>query len=546
MASLLRRGPPTLAQDVQELVFLEGAGVCLATAIGGALAAVQWQVDEGTPIPSFVGHFEQLQQLQQSNADLCAQMAKQALAVEIMVANSQEHNPKELKEDFTLCLQFSRGCNLRLKELLGWLDARRTEDASSIVTCLNTRFETELGDRRLLQEMQSCRTTLEGLSGKIDTLQTGGEPLDPPVWEVRAQIVRQELMQAASLKSALSESTTRSEKKTRELFAAQKLVRDTQAKVEVLNSKMRMLTSKGSEVDELRDSVARLSKKEKESDQIKRNLEEDLEKVSKLNSGLRKKIVKHKYELKRQQDTRAMPAVGARATVTTVTGKQLTSLQSAADEINLMIRTIAAMREQMGTVRARQALGELQADLPPLAPVKRLAVHTGSLHDGHANVAAEYQRAYTTSPFALGSDTVQQDLVQVGSLRQELFQLSHRVSKFRTAPALVDLSKVGSAAMQQWLAKQQQAGSLQSETSALHAKLAGFLSAQQHQAFRSLFCAVPACGEVVAGGAASQSTIGAQLVGKLVLPGATSTVGQGCKVVLRPRQFANLHSVFAI
>lgn len=548
MATLVRRGPPRIHLEVQRVLFQQSAAVSKLEAIGDMLS--NYNAAEGEASPVFQRVFEQMEALQQSNKELATKISTQAMTFEIVVGNSKTHNPEMFKEELDMCTRFSRGGVLRLKELLDWVDGfivkpsdlggKESEEEAAkkkkaVVASLDTRFEMEMKEGRLIGELQSIRTTLEGLARKIDTANTKSEEvLARPVWETRALEVRQELMQAASLKATLEEATKRTEAKTRELFAAKKLARDNQAMVEVLTSKITMLQTKTNEVDDLMNEVEILRKRDKEHDANLAAQEKDREKYTTANTALRTKNLKLKYELKRLQDgVRSAPAGGS----TPGYGKNLTSLQGASEEVNMLTRTISLQRQQISSLRASLGGRDLNTILAPLPLSNTVAIHTAQQSEKESK-AADAQLQASNSPFALPSERV--ELEKVHTLKQDLSQLTARARSLRAAPVLVDLSKKESV-NQQWYASQNQAADLSKNAAALETKFNEFLSSKQSNAFRSLCGTIPVMASSVPG--TKPATVGPhdKLIGKVTVPLA---LGEqlSSKVLIRPSQLQQLHS----
>jgi len=548
LATLVRRGPPKIHLEVQRLLFQQCASVSKIETIADLLGSYQ---AESGDAPVFQRIFEQIESLQQSNKELTSKILTQSVSFEILVGNSKSHNPNMFKEELELCFRFARGGVLRLKELLDWVDQllikpselaqESAEEAAkkkkATIASLDTRFEMEMKEGRLIPELQSIRSTLEGLAKKLDLADTkAGEVLARPVWETRALEVRQELMQAASLKMTLEEATKRTEAKTRELFAAKKLARDNQAMVEVLTSKIAMLQSKTNEVDDLMNELERLRKRDKEFESSAEVMQKEREKYTTANAALRQKNLKLKYELKRLQDV-----LSANATSATpgYAGKNVGSLQGASEELNMLSRTIAMQRQQISTLKASLGARDLSTVLAPLPVLSPVAIHTKDQHRPAENIGVEKQLQASDSPFALAEE--RKELQTVQALKQDLSQLTARARNARAAPVLVDLSKKESA-NQQWHASQASAAQLSTEAAVLEAKLSQFLSSKQSAVFRSLAGTVPVMGSSVPGGKAIAVGPNDKLIGKLSVP---LNLGEqlSAKVLLRPSQLQELHSV---
>lgn len=543
VATLVRRGPPRINLEVQRLLFQQSAAVSKLESIADLLS--NYNSAEGEASPVFQRIFEQMEALQQSNKELTAKILTQSMTFEIVVGNSKTHNPNMFKEELDMCSRFSRGGVLRLKELLDWVDgflvkpselgAQDTPEEAAkkkkaAIFSLDNRFEMEMKEGRLIAELQSIRTTLEGLAKKIDTADTKvGDVLARPVWEARALEVRQELMQAASLKATLEEATKRTEAKTRELFAAKKLARDNQAMVEVLTSKIAMLQTKTNEVDDLMNELERLRKRDKEYESSSAVQEKEREKYTTANAALRTKNLKLKYELKRLQDVRSAPATGG---TPGYGGKNLTSLQGASEEVNMLTRTIAVQRQQINSLRASLGARELHTVLPPLLVSNTAVIHAKAQHTENENKGVEAQLQASPSPFALPEEREQ--LEKVHSLKQDLSQLAARARTARAAPVLVDLSKKESVS-QQWYANQFQASSLSKDAAVLETKFSDFLSSKRSAVFRSLCGTIPVMGSSVPGAKSVAVGPNDRLIGKVTVPLALSDQ-LSSKVLLRDRK----------
>lgn len=395
---MLARGPPVVNVEVQKLYLAQGSVSSKMHAVGDLLALASMRKNSGsenTQIPKYQQLFEQLEQLQQSNLELTGKMLSKAQAYEIVVSNSTDHDPKLFGEIFKTCSKFTVGSLLRLKDLYKWLEttiqghlAKDYEVArqSQLWSQLNARFETECKEKRLLEELQSTRTALEDLSSKLDhgeTPSTAGT-FEPPVWEKRALDTRRELMQAASLKSSLEDATRRVESKAHELFATKKLVRDGQARIDVLTSKLMMLQNKLIEMEQMRQELEMYKKKDQDHTVGIEVVNQDLEKYSQANKTLRKQVLKLKYELKRQEESRPSDCSSASgAGVVTSTGKNLLSLEAAVAYINTMTETISLLRQQLAEVRAHHSVRELQSDLSPLPVVKSMRIQASGHHNGN-------------------------------------------------------------------------------------------------------------------------------------------------------------------
>jgi len=552
VATLVRRGPPRIHLEVQRLLFQQSAAVSKLESIADLLSGYVAAEGEGEPV--FQRVFEQMEALQQSNKELAAKILTQSLTFEIVVGNSKTHDPNMFKEELEMCARFSRGGILRLKELLDWVDGflvkpsdlgaqDSAEEAAkkkkAAIASLDTRFETEMKEGRLIAELQSIRTTLEGLHKRIEHADTkAGDVLARPVWETRALEVRQELMQAASLKVTLEEATKRTEAKTRELFAAKKLARDNQAMVEVLTSKITMLQTKTNEVDDLMNEVELLRKRDKEYEASSAVQEKEREKYTTANAALRTKNLKLKYELKRLQDVRSAPTAGG----TPGHSGKMTSLQGASEEVNMLTRTITMQRQQISSLRASLGAQDLKTVLPPLPVINSVAIHAKAQRTETENKGAESQLQASNSPFALPGERV--ELHKVLALKQDLSLLTARARNARAAPILVDLSKKESLS-QQWYTSQSQASTLAKDAVALETKFSEFLSSKQSEVFRSLCGTIPVMGSSVPG--AKSVTVGPndKLVGKVTVPVALSEQ-LSCKVLMRPSQLQQLHSALVI
>lgn len=530
VATFVNRGPPVMVTEVTRISLLQSLAVSKLDCIGEVLASFS---GEG-PAPNFSSLFQQLEGLQNSNKELSVKILTAATSYEIMVGSSETFDPKHLEEDISLCLRYARGSVLRLKELLDWMEsmaesrplgsdnaAAEAKWRASVVAQFEGRFEVEAGESRLLTELQSMRSTLEGLFRKLEASSPPvSDKLARPVWETRAQEVRGELMQAASLKMALEDAVKKLDAKTAELFAAKKLARDTQSKVDVLSAKVTLLQTKTNEVDDIAIEAERLRRKVKEFEASSEAMSKDMEKYSNANTALHKKNLTLKYELKRTQEQRQAPASSS---LTTSSGKHLPSLQAAAEEISLMGRTVALLRHQLTLARATQGMQKV-ASLPPLLQGGKAL----SLHSATASLAAQSALEASSSPFVGASDSAS----ELSSLRAELQGLSLRARSMRSAPCLVDLSQA--SASQQWLTSQGASNKLASDTQAMRNKLDSFFASDTScQAFRALLSFVPSkMGNSIAADC--------KLVARLALP---MGVDSSAKVVLKPSQLQELHSV---
>jgi len=562
---LVRRGPPTVQLDVQKHIFEQGACLSKLQAIGDLLAAVPRRQDkdgnsvDDEKVQAFTSVFEQMEQLQNTCLDLCNKTFKSAQRYELTIHNLPSHNPKFVQEEFKMCQKYCLGTQMRLKELLDWLsgvmqnrsidnddDEGKRRDA--LIDQIVSRFNVETGEKRLIEELSSSFTVLKQLAGKIDAGEglSESETLAAPAYEEHAQQVREELMQAASVRSALDEASRRAEDKTRELFAVKKMLRESQAKVDVMAAKVNLLQNKSDDSEQLQSKVDMYEKRDQEYSVAIEGLNADIDKYAKLAKQYKNKAIKFKFQLKQVQESRAKGGAGGGGSsgVVTVSGKELNNIQVAADEVNMLSRTVAVLRHQLAETRARIQRDHLSKSLAPL-PILGSKVFSSSHHTKTENIAELCKHRASASPFAVASATSEGDVSAVAELQDSVFDLAKRVAVFRSTPVLADVSKPSDGpAGQQWLKRQLDAQKLASDSASVHTKLGEFLSNKKGQAFRSLLASVPATADAVAGGVGVTNTSTAKLLGRLTLPIASSAVPSSQKVVLRPHQFAQLHAVF--
>jgi hypothetical protein len=297
-----------------------------------------------------------------------------------------------------------------------------------------------------------------------------------------------------------------------------------------------MLQTKTNEVDDLVSELERLRKRDKEYESSSAGQEKDREKYTTANAALRTKNLKLKYELKRLQDVRSAPATGG---TPGYGGKNLTSLQGASEEMNMLTRTITMQRQQISSLRASLGARDLNTVLPPLSLSNSVAIHARAQHSDTENKGLDAQLQASNSPFAMPNERV--ELQKVHALKQDLSQLAARARSVRAAPVLVDLSKKESA-NQQWYASQSETSNLSKDAVALETKFNEFLTSKQSSVFRSLCGTIPMMGASVPGAKAVAVGPNDKLIGKVTVPLSLSEQ-LSSKVLLRPAQLQQLHSV---
>jgi hypothetical protein len=305
-----------------------------------------------------------------------------------------------------------------------------------------------------------------------------------------------------------------------------------------------MLQNKSENTEELNSQVAMYEKRDKEHEAAVEGLTKDNEKYQKLAKQYKNKAIKFKFQLKQLMESRAAGGNTGGSGVVTVTGKDLTNIEVASDEINLLNRTVAMLRHQLAETRARAQKEDLAKHLQPLPHVKPAKLFSASHHRTEDNTAEFCRNQASSSPFA--PQTTEHDITAVTKLQSDVFTLSKRVHQFRSTPVLVDVSSKVDASThgQEWLNRQLSAQQISADSSALQTRMGEFLTSKQSRAFRSLLATVPATADAFAGGVGATNVSASELLGRLTLPIASSAVPSSNKVMLRPHQFAQLHSVF--
>lgn len=536
---LMRRGPALIALQSQRVCFNVSAVISKTQELGDLLAKLK-PVEGEEGVAKHTQIFDQISTLARANLDQAKSTVNLSATYAASVNNKASHNPAFFAGDIEACKSRALGANMRMQELVEWVGdlvnghtLDNAEDGQKqMIEKLTARFETEAGENRLLVELSNVKEFVTRLTKKVEE---GEKDLDAsgfeiPPWEMHAMEVRQELTQTASLKVALEEATKQIDVRARELSLAKKIARDMSAKVDLLSSKLEVMQNKSSDVTELKLKVELLEKREEDYKQASELINADAEKFAKANKALRKKILKLKYELKRLQDSRGGSAGGGGggSGIVTLTGKHLTNIQVASEEITMLFKTIGVLREQVAEFKTREKRTELLSSLAPLPVVKHMAMVGESKQE--MKMAIAEQKGAVQTPLA----DAKEELKEAQSVSNDIITLTNKLHTLRASPTIVDLSKDGG---QQWLCKQLESQSLAQRTAALKARVAGILGNNQSNLFRALACTVPARAD------AAGKAAGTQLVGKLTIP--SSSPLSGGKVSMTSTQFAQLHAIFA-
>lgn len=529
VTGLLRRGPPMIAQEADRLNFKLGSVLSKMQQLGDIIALVP-SAEDGNP--EFKKVYDTMETLARANQEASKSVMKQASTYAVTVSHKANHNPRFFNQSVANVSSKAVNCQMRLNELVDWLDNLvngRTLDSTKSLQEIEARFKTEASEGRLVTELGNIKAFLGDLNVKIETgePEVDGAGFKTPAWELHAAEIRQELTQAASLRVALEEATKKIDDRSRELSLAKRMARDSAAKVDVLHAKLELAQTKAADTTEVKARVELSEKMEQEMRETNEALKEQLVTEKATINQLRKKIVKHMYEIKSLQKKDSGP-VSAGSGIVTMSGKHLNSIQVAADEIQLLQKTIQQLRSQMAEIKTRNIEHEFRSSLPLLPLCKPL--HVSATSD---DVALTSQLRDQGNPLSLEEAKEQVEAVHV--LKSGILSLGQRLNALRAAPALVDLSKKDVPAGQEFLVQKARGAGLREETLALQKKMDALMSASQAQAFRSFASTVPAVLGENSGAAAGAP------IGKLTIP----STGAASKVVLQPAEFMRLHAVFA-
>lgn len=296
---------------------------------------------------------------------------------------------------------------------------------------------------------------------------------------------------------------------------------------------------------ELEAEAEKLRKRVKQQQDASDVIVKDMGKYQAKNKVLRQKVLKLKVELKAARvNGGGGGGVGGEG-LPTLSGKSVNSLKMATHEIDLLVRTISAMRHQLAQVRCANITKNLNSSLPLLPVIWGGAhtVHSTESSTAETNTAVKNLKSFVPSPF-YGKNKNDAQVAQ--NLSRELCNLSARVSNFRATPQLVDVSEIGTEKKgnettvspgQQWLSRQEEAQQLKDQTADFNKKLQSFLDSKRSHAFRSMFSTLAAPESAVLGGGGHLGT----LIGKVTVPSVNP--GGNEKVTIDRTHLSQLHSI---
>jgi chromosome segregation ATPase len=241
-------------------------------------------------------------------------------------------------------------------------------------------------------------------------------------WERHATTVREELKEAASLKLQLQNATESLEEKERNLYSANKKVRDQQTILDTLKTRLRLVEEKAGGTSVLQNNVVQLNQKLEEADEEIKLLNDDADKHKKLISKLRAKI--KALEINKPSQQRA--GFG---------GSGDLQVEATRAELSLLGSTVRTLRQQLSEARVRSLPVSALAPLP--------SVKNRMYPAGHYSVYNELVDMSKVSRHAHARQTRRVDKFQA-----EYATMQSKVNSLRAKPVLVDLTSGAKPSMQ--------------------------------------------------------------------------------------------------
>eukprot|EP00463_Aulacantha_scolymantha_P000097 TRINITY_DN1057_c0_g1_i3.p1 TRINITY_DN1057_c0_g1~~TRINITY_DN1057_c0_g1_i3.p1 ORF type:complete len:793 (-),score=166.41 TRINITY_DN1057_c0_g1_i3:28-2406(-) len=467
--------PLSVLLDVQELVFQQELIATYFQCLEDLFEMVPKKQDSnGNPLPnSFENTFDKMKQLCDGNSEKCKQMLNHAETYQITCENRSNISGANFAANIKNCSQAIFGCGVRVKEILQSFNdkfARQPPDEKNrdyFVSHIESRLDAETSEDRLESRMQSTQNILNELATKLknipDINQNSALQKTIPLWEQSAQQVRKELLESASMKSALEEAQSKVEERERAWLKSRNDAQNKQAQIDVLQAKWDSVNEKMGHQGEIEKEADKLRKRVKQQQDASDVIVKDLGKYQSKNKVLRQKVLKLKVEIK----TLRASSMNNNNPQNPSSGN-VSSLKMATHEIALLVRTIRSMRYQLAQVRCTNITRNLNTSLPIL-PVIWGGAHTLREKEStteDSNTAITALESFIPSPFYGDSKN---DAQMAQKLSLELCDLSNRVTNFRATPKLVDVSKIGIESKskeklvspgQQWLSRQKEAQKL--------------------------------------------------------------------------------------
>jgi len=327
----------------------------------------------------------------------------------------------------------------------------------------NSQFPSQDGSVRL------------SLSIKSDSSSTKDDDRIVPAWEQRVENIRNELMDAASVRGKLADKTTESSQRLREIKALKQDIKEHLSRQKVLEIQVQGIQKKEQELqEELKKKTAQYMSQEK-------MYEEALELTRKDNEALQQAIRNSKNQIQ-QLENQSREIAEQKA--------ELPSLEVVSAEIKSLRRALKSLRRDNVYLKALHNQHTLRSVLPPLTLKESEAI---------ANLKCE----------PIVQDELDQQETprerrgqEVKALRTELNKTLRKIQETKATVKVLDLSKKTSkddthSLQQEWASKKLETAKLTKQYRELKAKVSGVLMGAPNGTTKSDFGSFPSADVVM-------------------------------------------------